>query len=341
MDSPSSRSDNVQDDFFGEEEVSNPETNDSEHRGEVYQLFDEIYKTWNNNPVLGQGETFVFDLLTPDQHLVRRAFKTFKAYVKRHPGWCLNRREATVEERKMYRIRRKSKVYFLQVVYTVPLEGAAGVESVISSGTEAQYDVEPSFAKSSNSAFSPARPTGGRLFDSTNATSSKRSPKQNAKKSRSSRIAEAPTSMPQQLDPNRSFVPLLRTPARKNMSSPPLRRPLALSAAMSPLSPHMPPQLATPSISETVLQAAPQQVFTGGFVYGDIVCIENNAQSGSSRRGMVVGQAASSENRLIVSINMERLEVGVQELKLVKGMPRWGKAVASLPLPDGRTHLPK
>ena len=337
-------------------QVSSPEA--SRQCVEAYQLFSGIYNQWNNNPALPHGETIFFDLLTPDQHLVRNSYKLFNEYVKSREGWSLKRREATPEERKLYRIRRKSKVYFIQAVYTVPLEGnTSTIASTISNSV--QYYEEASFAKSNNSAFSPARrPLGGgsarRLCDSTNAAA-KRTQQQKA--SRGSRVGEDPTTLSQPLDPNHSFVPLVRTPARKKGSPPLLRRPLPLagSAMTSPLSPYMPPPQMTASasrISNPILMAAPQQIFPGGFVYGDIVRIDSQhhhqqdhliAAGGtvSGQRGIVVGQAPSSADRLIVSTNMERLEVAVQELKLLKGMPRWTSNVASPPLPDGRCHLPK
>ena len=101
-------------------------------------------------------------------------------------------------------------------------------------------------------------------------------------------------------------------------------------------------------ISNPILKAAPQQVFTGGFVYGDIVKIDKHYQDPinggagavSGQRGIVVGQAPSAADRLIVSTNTERLEVAVQELKLLKGMPRW-TSVSSPPLKDGRSYVPK
>ena len=335
-------------DDFGAQ-VSTPEA--SRQCAEAYQLFDGIYNQWNNSAVLPPGETFLFDLLTPDQHLVRNSFKLFNEYVKSRPGWSLKRREATAEERKMYRIRRKTKVYFVQAVYTVPLEGISGADSM---NNGVQYYEEVSFARSSNSAFSPARPLGGaRLFDSTNAAH----PPNDAEKkpSKTSRVGENPAALPQPLDPNRSFVPLVRSPGRKRRgaatvksSSPPLRRPLPLAAATSPLSPHMPPQMTALRISNPVLQAAPQQVFSGGFVYGDIVRIDNynhllpsSPQGTSGQRGIVVGQSPSAADRVVVSTNMERLEVAVQELTLLKGMPRWTSTVASPPLKDGRSYVPK
>lgn len=354
-DSLSSANSISHDDFVAQ--VSSPEA--SRQCVEAYQLFNCIYNQWNNNPVLPHGETFFFDLLTPDQHLVRNSYKIFNEYVKSREGWSLKRREATPQERKLYRIRRKSKVYFIQAVYTVPLEGnTSTIASTMSNGV--QYYEEASFAKSNNSAFSPARrPLGGgsarRLYDSTNAAAKPKQQKKAPKASRGSRVGEDPTTLSQPLDPNHSFVPLVRTPARKKGSPPLLRRPrpLAGSVMTSPLSPYMPPpQMAASAshISNPILKAAPQQIFPGGFVYGDIVRIDSQHHQDhftgadgtlSGQRGIVVGQAPSASDRLIVSINTERLEVAVQELKLLKGMPRWTSKVASPPLPDGRCHLPK
>ena len=311
----------------------------SQNGQEAYTRFDQLYNQWCNNSTLIPGKTYHFDMLTPDVHLVRKVYTSLNQYVKSHDGWALERREATEDERYMYRIKRKSKVYFIQAAYQVPLleERDPIVNDAFEDAALPFNDPFP-FAKSTHSAFSPALL---RLHDSTNAGTLKR--QATSPKKVSTRVGSTANTNTR-VDPNRSFVPLVRTPARSAKTSPTVRRPLPL-AAKSPRSPYMPPEPSVfSSFSDEVLLAAPQKILPGGFVYGDIVLV---LQDVPARRAMVVGSATKTDDcvgdRLIVSVNMERLEVSMKDLKLVKGMPRWNTAagLASPPIPNGRSHLPK
>eukprot|EP00977_Amphora_coffeiformis_P016071 scaffold4869_cov183-Amphora_coffeaeformis.AAC.15 len=329
-------------DDFGTTSISKSHVISDEAFQNGQLAFDRLYNRWNDNSNLVPGGAYLFDMLTPDAHLVRRVFTSLNQYVKSHDGWSLRRREATEEERYMYSIKRKSKVYFIQAEYKVPLleERVHIVKDTFEDTSLPFIDPFP-FAKSTFSAFSPAAQL--RLHDSTNAGATKQRKKS---KNTSTRVrSAAKTNNNKRADPNRCFVPLVRTPARSTKTSPTVRRPLPL-ASKSPLSPYMPlPESSIfSSFSDEVLLAAPQNTLPGGFVYGDIVLILPDV---SPRRAMVVGSATttndSEEDRLIVSVNLERLEVSAKDLKLVKGMPRWNGAtgLALPPIPNGRSHLPK
>lgn len=327
------------------------------------RLFDRMRTDWESNEALVAGETHFFDLLTPDHHLVSKIYQQLNRYVKNFPGWRLTRREATPSEREDYRIKRKGKAYFVQAVYKVPYDGeypafadASASLSGDASGDQDSSEEETleineetantsSFFKSSNSAFTPAR---FRLQDSTNAGIEQK-PRAEVTKTVPTRVGD---SIPAYLDPTRSFVPVISSPVRMKAPS---------AAERSPYERPEPSVFA--SFSDDVLHAAPQNELPGGFVYGDVVEVHGVAQ-----RAMVLQSAPPStddmlllspglpeglarpRDRLIVQTNdLQRLEVEVDQLTLVKGMPRWkpktataASAILSPPSkpPDGRSNLP-
>ena len=323
---------------FGTSMKSHVVSDDAFETGQF--AFDRLYNHWNYNDTLVPGGTYLFDMLTPDVHLVRRVFTSLNRYVKGHNGWSLRRREATDEERYMYCIKRKSKVYFIQAEYKVPfLEERVHITDDSFEDDSLPFIDPFPLAKSTYSAFSPARL---RLHDSTNDGVTKQ--RKESGKTSTTCVRSASKINKKRADPNRCFVPLVRSPTRPTKTSPTVRRSLPL-ASKSPRSPYMPPEPSVfSSFSDEVLLSAPQKTLPGGFVYGDIVVILEDV---SPRRAMVVGSTTktndSEEDRLIVSVNLERLEVSAKDLKLVKGMPRWNGAIglASPPIPDGRSHLPK
>lgn len=307
----------------------------SQNGQKAYRVFDQVYKQWNDDAALVPGKTYLFDMLTPDLHLVRKVYKSLKQYVKSHDGWTLQRREATESERYMYNVKRKSKAYFIVAEYRVPLleERVPLVSDIFEDAALPVID-HPSFSKSSNSAFSPARI---RLYDSTNDGSHKT---RKGPKATFTRVKDA-ASTTTDVDPSRSFVPVMPASARSTKTSPLGHRVLPLTTK-SPRSPHIPPESSVfSSFPDEVLLAAPQTQLPGGFVYGDVVLLQ-----GPSRRAMVVGSTVKAndydEDRLVVSLNMERLEVSVEDLKLVKSMPRWNttEGLVSPPITSGRSHLP-
>jgi hypothetical protein len=70
----------------------------------------------------------VIPLLDPSQHLVASVWTRFRRHVKNSVNynmnlWDLQRREANAEERQAFRITRKSKAYFIDVIFSVGANG--------------------------------------------------------------------------------------------------------------------------------------------------------------------------------------------------------------------------
>lgn len=317
---------------------------------EVRATFDRHRVEWEEKctAFLDEGETQYFELSTPKNHLVHKVFQYLNQYVKWFKGWSLKRREATPQEREDYRITSKKKVYFILAGYTVPVEiseqdtgHAAEPLSVDvpattdnddnnNTGYDGQYaSMEAShFAKSSNSAFQPARL---RLHDSTNAAVNE------GEETKFTKTVHLNESAETHEDSTRSFIPVVGSPERQ---------PSSFSSVKYPKSPYeLPERSLFSGISDAVLQAAPQQTLAGGFVYGDVVEVRGTML----QKAMVIQNSPASKDRvdeddddepcsifenlhnddtepgrlLVLTADRVSLEVAVHQLTLVKEMTRW------------------
>lgn len=69
---------------------------------------------------LQPGDRETVELLKPSCHLTNACWVTFRKLVISYPGWATKRRVATEEEKKQHGEKRKGKVYFTDVIYSVP-----------------------------------------------------------------------------------------------------------------------------------------------------------------------------------------------------------------------------
>ena len=69
---------------------------------------------------LQAGSTETVQLLKPSCHLTEACWKSFRKHVCGIEGWAAKRRVASEEEKKRHGETRKGKVYFVDVIYTVP-----------------------------------------------------------------------------------------------------------------------------------------------------------------------------------------------------------------------------
>lgn len=56
-------------------------------------------------------------LLEPSCHLTGACWSTFSRHVRSFPGWTAKRRVATLDEKEASKVKRKGKVYFVEVIY--------------------------------------------------------------------------------------------------------------------------------------------------------------------------------------------------------------------------------
>merc|ERR1719186_1874950 len=69
---------------------------------------------------LAVGTKHTVELLKPPCHLTAACWSTFLRHVRSHEGWVAKRREATADQKKQYKETRKGKVYFVDVIFSVP-----------------------------------------------------------------------------------------------------------------------------------------------------------------------------------------------------------------------------
>jgi hypothetical protein len=69
---------------------------------------------------------YTVQLLKPDIHLTNYCWEHFDCFVKTHKGWTAKRRVASDEEKEKLGVKRKCKVYFVDVVYKTPTEAVDG-----------------------------------------------------------------------------------------------------------------------------------------------------------------------------------------------------------------------
>jgi hypothetical protein len=325
----------------GWEEISDA----ARERGEQAKvLFEQFRKECEANRPPSQipDARYASELLGPDHHLVEKIWAPFRRHVKTFPGWSANRREATLEERQLYRLKSARKAYFVNVVYQEPLNDTPLVFAMgerleaypvyrnsyaLDGYAQDSYTAESRyFSKSANSAFSPA---STRPMDSTMVAEEALVPDQ----CRRSLFQSA------RADTN-SFVPV--APPSANFE------PTSLSICRLPA--------LFSGISLEILQVVPQQVFPGGFVYGDVVSFAA-LTNGPRVRAIVIGAFIETETNdnfhgLVVKTSaMENHVLAPADLTLVQEMPRWNSwggmhaapsvvESANPPL-DGRSHVPK
>jgi len=66
------------------------------------------------------GSKQTVELLKPSCHLVEACWQSFRKHVLSHNGWLAKRRVATEQEKKNHGEKRKGKVYFVDVIFSVP-----------------------------------------------------------------------------------------------------------------------------------------------------------------------------------------------------------------------------
>jgi hypothetical protein len=66
------------------------------------------------------GSSHTIQLLQPKCHLMGKTYPIFRKHVLKFAGWKVKHRVATAEEKLAAKEMRKGKVYFIDVIYTVP-----------------------------------------------------------------------------------------------------------------------------------------------------------------------------------------------------------------------------
>jgi hypothetical protein len=330
-------------------------SDEAQERGEQAKwLFEQVRLECEANrpPSQNPDASCARELLGPDHHLVENIWSVFRRHVKSFPGWSTYRREATMQERQLYRLKGARKAYFVNVVYqAAPLNNtplvfrmgermealpayrnSSALEYCNAHDDDSYMHEEGAseprlFAKSANSAFSPA---STRLADS--ATTGEESEDNLCRRSLFQNAPAAAHSMP-----TRSFLPVVPTPANFE----------ATASSVCPL-----PFLYS-GISLDILQLVPQPVFPGGFIYGDIVSFVGAEADGPRERAIVIGcvmETNVSEACLVVkTAAMTNHTLAPHNATLVQNMTRWNapgggmmpSVVASAHFLDGRSHVPK
>jgi len=66
--------------------------------------------------IRAHGRT-TYDLLQPSMHLTQACYRSFRQFVKGHPGWDCKRVKATDEQKREFKEKRSCSVYFVNAIY--------------------------------------------------------------------------------------------------------------------------------------------------------------------------------------------------------------------------------